>query len=193
MNRRLTMLILIGLGAIYGTYMLVYYFEDDEKVAITVPEAPRTIVSNLPVPVVTSKIEKVSASVSPLVSPTIQAKIQKPAYTNREFDELTSRTWKKMPRISVVRKKHQDFHFPPPELTEMADGLGSIGDAMDLDPKLIKAGTQFLRRCALDTDVMEAARAVCLRDLMHWSIDPVDLKEFPDNIRKLSESLPQNP
>jgi hypothetical protein len=114
-----------------------------------------------------------------------------------EFSSLLTQTWGKLPRMERIRKSGvKDFHHTPQAVLAVAAELGAIADALYEDPRLIGAAVDFLKRCAASSEVMSAARAVCLRDMRHWaSIGNIayDNLAFPENIRKIADTLPSAP
>lgn len=170
------------LGALYGAYLIGYFFGEPaiekKNESVTVRPTAATVV-DLPL---RRRVEEPKKEIKAL-APT------------SEFAQLTNTSFIRLPRMEKIRKSgKRDFHHAPPELLEISDDLGKIHDAMEREAKLIPAGREFFKKCALDNTVMSAARAVCLRDLKYWTGNaPLDMSEFPEHIKKIAGSLPETP
>lgn len=192
MKKRLLTLLLTGTVLVYAGYLVGHYLGASDTA--TFVSSPSTVVSDesqvgptLPGP----RLERPT-----LVKPAREQKqgAVRPFETS-EFREVSRRAWSRLPRMAEIRKKGlRDSHYAPPELLEVADDLGRINELLDADPRLIGAGITFLKRCALEEGVMEAARAVCLRNLKYWSANQaIDMSLFPDHIKRIAQTLPETP
>ncbi|MBI1859935.1 MAG: hypothetical protein HYR96_03335 [Deltaproteobacteria bacterium] len=199
MKKRHVVLGVVGIVALYAAYLVGHYYGEESVTPSGSTE--RMIVSPTDVALPAPRVEA-PKSIPSMAPPTVKRVVEhsptpqpSAVFSTPEFHELTQRAFAKLPRMAEIRKKgRRDFHFAPPELTEVADELGAIGDSLERDPRLVPAGQDFLRRCALAEDVMQAARAVCLRDLKHWTANsPLDLSVFPDVVKRIADSLPPTP
>ncbi len=197
---RKTKLIIAGAIIVYVTYLVGHYFDDEPRSSpvagkMKALEKQELASAVLPLPRLLEVARPAKVVVMPV--PTNSAIKAQPNEVSppSEFSLLIERAWKRLPRMAEIKKKGRtDFHHTPSEVIDVADELGAIADAMDGDVKLVPVGAEFLRKCALATDVMTAARAVCLRDLKHYArATTLDLSVFPDSVKRVADALPQIP
>jgi hypothetical protein len=111
------------------------------------------------------------------------------------LSEIMQATWEKLPtREQMAKKTSEEVHFTPPEVLAIAEDLGHIADELKAKPELIPSGVEFFRGCAGRENVLEAVRAVCLKELQRWAPQAqppiaVELAAYPANIRRIADGL----
>jgi hypothetical protein len=110
------------------------------------------------------------------------------------FISLTNKTLDELPTLNEASKLNdEDAHELPQAFIDKVQGLGDIAQAVADNPSLEGRAIEFYRTCARDAHYLPAARARCLAHLRKLSDkhhEPVNMNEYPAQIRKLSEIIP---
>lgn len=137
-----------------------------------IPESPAPVTKTTPDPTPSPKIETT------------------PKPTPRRSEVPFAEQFKTLPRKEEIKKASKDeLHHGPPGLARSAQALGDVMSKLKSDPSQIPAGIAFYERCARDNDILTSVRAVCFRNLKHFSKNVSD-SSFPEDVVRISESLP---
>lgn len=121
------------------------------------------------------------------------------SWSQEEFQALTQRTLRELPRLSDLRKLSQrEVHHTPEIINRAGEKLGIVAELLETHPNFQPEAEEFYIKCLAQKEFPTAIRALCLanhRNLRMKSGESPEWKEDEmrmtnEDIRTLAEQVP---
>jgi len=115
------------------------------------------------------------------------------------FRRLAADTLSRLPtHEAFAANPNRETHFTPSELLDAAPLMARLTTELRQNPAFIPDGIAFYEACARNEALMTATRAVCLRDLRHWTQQhpgaaAVDPSQFEPTLWDIASYLSPRP